>query len=91
MTQPPDIFDQYIERRTTREEEIYAAVAAGPTTIEAMLPGLYPDVLPHFRRAAAATILAHLEKMRTEGRVEPESDELAETRWHIREPAPSAS
>jgi glyoxylase-like metal-dependent hydrolase (beta-lactamase superfamily II) len=83
MTQPPDIFDQYIERRTTREEEIYAAVAAGPATIEEMLPGLYPVVLPHFRRAAAATILAHLEKMRTEGRVAPESDDLMETRWRV--------
>lgn len=90
MTQPPDIFDQYIERRTTREREIYAALAREPATIEAMLPGLYPDVLPHFRRAAAATILAHLEKLRTEGRVEPESNNLAETRWRVRPPAPSA-
>lgn len=81
MMQPPDIFDQYIERRSTREREIYAAVAAGPATIEAMLPGLYPDVLPHFRRAAAATILAHLEKMQAEGRVEPETDDLTEARW----------
>lgn len=91
MTQPPDIFDQYIERRSTREGEIYAAVARGPATIEAMLPGLYPDVLPHFRRAAAATILAHLEKMQAEGKVEPESDDLAEARWRVRAPAPSAS
>lgn len=83
MMQPPDIFDQYIERRTTREREIYAALARGPSTIEAMLPGLYPDVLPHFRRAAAATILAHLEKLRTEGRVAPESDDLTETRWRV--------
>ena len=48
-----------------------------------MLPGLYPVVLPHFRRAAAATILAHLEKMRTEGRVAPESNDLTETRWRV--------
>lgn len=83
MTQPPDIFAQYIERRSTREEEIYAAVARGPATIEEMLPGLYPVILPHFRRAAAATILAHLEKMRTEGRVEPESEDHTETRWRV--------
>jgi len=84
MTQPPDIFAQYIERRSTREREIYAIVARGPTTIEAMIPELYPVVLPHFRRAAAATILAHLEKLRAEGRVHPESDDLAEGIWSAR-------
>ncbi len=81
MTQPPDIFAQYIERRTTREQEIYAVVAREPTTIEAMIPELYPVVLPHFRRAAAATILAHLEKMQVEGKVRPESDNLFEGVW----------
>lgn len=84
MTQPPDVFAQYIERRSTREREIYAIVARGPTTIEAMVPELYPVVLPHFRRAAAATILAHLEKLRAEGRVRPESDDLAEAVWSAR-------
>ena len=83
MTQPPDIFAQYIERRTTREGEIYAALSRAPTTIEAMIPDLYPDVLPHFRRAAAATVLAHLEKLRAEGRVAPESDDLTEGRWRV--------
>ncbi len=83
MTQPPDIFAQYIERRLTREREIYEALARGPNTIEAILPGLYPEVLPHFRRAAAATILAHLEKLREEGRVAPESDDLAGGIWRV--------
>lgn len=84
MTQPPDIFAQYIERRSTRESEIYAVVAREPTTIEAMIPELYPVVLPHFRRAAAATILAHLEKMQAEGKVRPESDDLIEGVWSTR-------
>ncbi|HEY8292307.1 MAG TPA: MBL fold metallo-hydrolase [Thermomicrobiales bacterium] len=81
MTQPPDIFAQYIERRSTRESEIYAVVAREPTTIEAMIPELYPVVLPHFRRAAAATILAHLEKLEAEGKVRPESDDRIEGVW----------
>ena len=84
MTQPPDIFAQYIERRSTRESEIYAVVSRAPTTIEAMIPELYPVVLPHFRRAAAATILAHLEKMQSEGKVRPESDDLIEGIWSAR-------
>jgi len=81
IIQPPDIFAQYIEHRSMREGEIYAVVAREPTTIEAMIPELYPIVLPHFRRAAAATILAHLEKLRAEGKVRPESDNLFDGVW----------
>jgi glyoxylase-like metal-dependent hydrolase (beta-lactamase superfamily II) len=85
LTQPPDLFAQYIERRTTREREILAAIARGPATIEAILPGLYPDVSPQFRRAAWATILAHLEKLREEGRVMVDGDDPLVARWSVRE------
>lgn len=83
MPQPPDIFGRYIERRMKREREIYAVVARAPTTIEALLPELYPDVLPRFRRAAAATVLAHLEKLRTEGRVTPDADDPFSAHWRV--------
>ncbi len=46
LTQPPDIFARYIEHRAAREREVYAAVARGPATIEALIPGLYPEVSP---------------------------------------------
>lgn len=85
LTQPPDIFARYIEHRAAREREVYAAVARGPATIEALIPGLYPEVLPQFRRAAAATILAHLEKLRTEGRVTADADDPFIARWRVRE------
>lgn len=81
LTQPPDLFAQYIERRMNREREIFAAVAGEPVTIEAILPGLYPDVSRQFRGAAAATILAHLEKLRTEGRVVADADDPRVARW----------
>ncbi len=85
MTQPPDIFARYIERRSMREREVYAVVAREPATIEAMIPELYPEVSPHFRRAAGATILAHLEKLRTEGRVTPDADDPTIARWRAHE------
>jgi glyoxylase-like metal-dependent hydrolase (beta-lactamase superfamily II) len=85
LTQPPDVFGRYIERRTSREREIYAVVVREPTTIEAMLPELYPEVVPQFRRAAAATILAHLEKLRAEGRVTADSDDPFNARWRVSE------
>ena len=83
IPQPPDIFTQYIEHRMMREGEIYAVVTREPTTIEAMIPELYPIVLPHFRRAAAATVLAHLEKLWSEGKVRPASDDLADCVWSV--------
>jgi glyoxylase-like metal-dependent hydrolase (beta-lactamase superfamily II) len=84
LTQPPDLFAQYLERRGAREREIAALLARGPATIDAMLPELYPVVAPHFRRAAASTILAHLEKLRAEGRVSPDADDPYTARWHAR-------
>lgn len=80
-TQTPEIFARYLARRAEREAEIYAAVSHGPTTIEAIVTALYPDVQPRFRRAAAATTLAHLEKLRTEGRVTQEGDEPFSALW----------
>ena len=85
LTQPPDLFGRYIERRTTRENEILGVVARAPTTIAAILPELYPDVLPHFRHAAAATILAHLEKLREEGRVDRDGAEPYSATWRVTE------
>lgn len=81
LTDPPALFTRYIERRLTREAEIDAVVTRGPTTIEQIVVELYPDVLPHFRRAAASTVLAHLVKLQGEGRVIPDSDDLTDGVW----------
>ncbi len=83
LTQPPDLFAQYIERRLTREKEIYTVIAKAPTTITEIVVELYPDVLPHFRRAAAATVLAHLEKLHVEGRAEPASEDTIDGPWQV--------
>ncbi len=81
LTQPPDLFAQYIARRSGRERDIHAALIPGSATIEALLPGLYPAILPQFRHAAAATILAHLEKLREEGRVAVDGVALLTAHW----------
>lgn len=60
---------QYIERRESREEEIYNAVAAGVDNGEDITALLYPDVLPHYRRAAAGTVLAHLGHLQEQRRI----------------------
>lgn len=60
---------QYIERRESREEEIYDAVVAGLDNSEDITALLYPDVLPRYRRAAAGTVLAHLIHLKEQGRI----------------------
>jgi endoribonuclease LACTB2 len=87
MTQPPDVFAQYLARRLTREREIYDVLARHAATIPEIVGELYLDLPPHFRRAAIATVLAHLEKLSAEGRVAPESDDLMASRWEARRPA----
>ncbi len=83
LTDPEGLFDQYIERRSNREREIFEVVKRGPATIEDMVAELYPDVLPHFRRAAGATVLAHLIKLESEDLVRCEgADQFAST-WAV--------
>ncbi|HEU5422166.1 MAG TPA: MBL fold metallo-hydrolase [Nitrolancea sp.] len=66
--------DEYIEHRLNREREVYERISRQPATIEAIVIDLYPDVLPQFRRAAGATVLAHLQKLQGERSVRPEHE-----------------
>jgi glyoxylase-like metal-dependent hydrolase (beta-lactamase superfamily II) len=86
ITDPANLFQQYIERRSLREREILSELQGGPKTIEQIVTPLYPDVLPHFRRAAGATVLAHLIKLETEQRVSREGDDLMSAVWSLHEP-----
>ncbi|HEY8598264.1 MAG TPA: MBL fold metallo-hydrolase [Thermomicrobiales bacterium] len=83
LTQPPDLFGQYLERRTARERSILAIVGRGPTTVAAILPELYPALAPQSREAAVATIIAHLEKLQAEGHVTADAADLAQARWRV--------
>jgi ribonuclease/clavin/mitogillin len=60
---------EYIEHRLQREEEVYAALVAGYTTLDELVPVIYPDVQEHFARAARGTLLAHLQKLIEDQRV----------------------
>src|SRR5262249_25789146 len=81
MVDQPGLWDYYIERRLTREREIYDVVSRQPATIPDIVTELYTDILPHFVRAAQYTALAHLLKMEAEGRVAPVSDDREHGLW----------
>lgn len=85
ITEPGDLFQQYIERRSAREREIVDELRAGPKTIEQIVTPLYPDVLPHFRRAAGATVLAHLIKLETEQCVTHDDADMRSAVWTLQD------
>jgi glyoxylase-like metal-dependent hydrolase (beta-lactamase superfamily II) len=64
----------YIGHRRDREREILAALAAGPGTAGELAETIYADLAPEARALGARSILAHLESLAAEGRLEREDD-----------------
>ena len=73
---PHGKIDEYIAHRLDRERRVLEAIAAGARTHDEILDRAWSDVdfetIPMLRFAAAATLEAHLAKLREEGRVPPE-------------------
>lgn len=63
----------YIEHRLMRERKVLAAIEAGASTDDEILERAWDDApidsVPMLRMAAAATLRAHLDKLRDEGRL----------------------
>lgn len=60
---PRNVFDEYIAHRQAREAQVLACLAAGATTVDAIVARLYPDLAPGLEKAAAMTVQAHLDKI----------------------------
>ena len=69
VTEVAPFVQAYIDHRRAREAQILAALAEGPTTIQAMVPSLYATVDPRLHPAAARSVLAHLLLLVKDGRV----------------------
>jgi glyoxylase-like metal-dependent hydrolase (beta-lactamase superfamily II) len=69
VEQPLALIDEYIAHREYRDQQILAAIAAGARTPEEIVERVYPGLASSLKRAAAATVEAHLQKLREEGRV----------------------
>jgi len=65
---PAALIDQYLQHRAEREEEIIAALRDGAMTPEEIVPRIYKNLMPPLSAAAADSVLAHLVKLRDEGR-----------------------
>ncbi|HEY0080815.1 MAG TPA: MBL fold metallo-hydrolase [Pyrinomonadaceae bacterium] len=71
---PREKIDEYIAHRIERERNILAAVRAGATTPSEIVARVYTDVHPKMHSMAERSVIAHLEKLQTDGLVEHESD-----------------
>ncbi len=59
--------DEYIAHRLEREAQVRGALATGPTTIAAIVAGLYPGLHEELVPRAAQSVWAHLRKLVDEG------------------------
>lgn len=71
ITDPRVKIDEYLAHRRERERTLLAAIDSGERSREALLASVWDDVPPVLRRAAAMAMQAHLEKLETDGRVDP--------------------
>lgn len=69
---PAAKLDEYIAHRLDRERRLLEALAAGLRTEPELLDAAWPEVPAALRPAAALTLAAHMEKLRSEGRLPPE-------------------
>ncbi|MCA1831119.1 MAG: MBL fold metallo-hydrolase, partial [Actinobacteria bacterium] len=67
--------DEYIAHRRDRERQVIDALDAGMHTIPTMVAHIYKDVPEALHVVAQRSVLAHLEKLETDGRVRRSGDD----------------
>lgn len=68
-TDPVGLIDWYIAHRREREEQILSAIDSGADTTEGIVKVVYRDLSTALHPIAERSVMAHLEKLMTEGRV----------------------
>ncbi|HJN44436.1 MAG: MBL fold metallo-hydrolase [Vicinamibacterales bacterium] len=77
---PAAILNQYLEHRQLREDQIVAALRAGDRLPDAIVDRLYEGLDPRLKRMALESVVAHLMKLREEGRTRSDSEQ---TEWEL--------
>lgn len=73
---PRALIHQYIRHRAEREGQVMAALESGAATVDDLLSRIYPGLQPALEGFARESVLAHLIKLESEGRVSRD-----DTRW----------
>lgn len=80
---PQAYVQSFIDHRLDRERQIVAALQGGPTTIKAIVPGMYADVDKRLWRAAANSVYSHLLALHREGRVTADGEPSLTATWAL--------
>ena len=72
---PAAVLNQHLEHRQRREDQIVAALRAGDRRPDAIVDRLYEGLDPGLKRLAQESVLAHLLKLREEGRARSDGAE----------------
>ena len=77
VARPHDVIRHLIAHRLGREAKVAQALQAlAPAAIDALLPRVYADVPPALHPMARRSLLAHLLKLREDGRASCEGEPL---------------
>lgn len=79
MDHPDEVISWYIAHRLERERQIVDAIAEGAGSIGAVVETVYADVDTALHPLAARSVLAHLEKLESEGRTRRSGDEWTDS------------
>jgi glyoxylase-like metal-dependent hydrolase (beta-lactamase superfamily II) len=80
---PGALLRGYIAHRLTRERQILDVLARGPRDVPGLVEDIYKGLADGLLAAAGESVLAHLIKLRDEGRATAEPDEAGREVWRI--------
>jgi DNA-binding HxlR family transcriptional regulator len=83
MANPYAKIDAYIAHRLEREKRILEAVRHGAVTPQDIVARVYTDVSPRAHAMAERAVLAHLEKLESDGIVVRKDHEQYLTAWEL--------
>ena len=73
---PIGLIERYSARRASREREVLAAITRGADSIDSIVTAVYPTITGPLRMVAVETVHAHVNKLRTERRIEDDNGHL---------------
>ncbi len=68
------VIQGYLDHRADRERKVLDALAVGPSTVEDVVTRAYSDTPEHLHPVAAYSVLAHLEMLEDQGKVQRRKD-----------------
>ena len=66
---PDALITEYLDHRIEREQQILGAIDTGASSVGQIVAAVYHDVDPELHPAASVSVMAHLQRLRSEGRV----------------------